>query len=114
MSIYNINTTGVNNTNAIDNYSLNLLDDIKDTSTKTSNNSSIFETFLDASSKMYNTTNELQKDVAQKQLEFATGQSDDVLGVMLAQEKATTALSFTVQITNKVLESYKEIMQIQL
>lgn len=114
MSIYNINANEVNNANSIDNYSLNLLDDVKDKSTKTSSNSSIFETFLDASSKMYNTTNELQKDVSKKQVEFATGQSDDILGVMLAQEKATTALSFTVQITNKVVEAYKEIMQIQL
>lgn len=114
MSIYNIGANEISSANTIDNYSLNLIDDVKDESSKTATNSSIFETFLNASSKMYNTTNELQKDVSQKQVEFATGQSDDILSVMLAQEKATTALSFTVQVTNKVIESYKEIMQIQL
>ncbi len=100
--------------NINNNFSLNLIDNIEDTSSKTSNNSAVFETFLDASSKMYGETNALQKDVEAKQIAFATGESDNILEVMLAQEKATTALTFTVQVTNKLVEAYKEIMQIQL
>lgn len=98
----------------VDNFSLNLIDKVKDDSTQISDNATIFETFLDASSKMYNETNALQKEVEAKQIEFATGDTDNILDVMLAQQKANTALTFTVQVTNKVVEAYKEIMQIQL
>ncbi len=100
--------------NINNNFSLNLIDNVQDSSVKTSDNASIFETFLDASSKMYSETNALQKDVEAKQIAFATGESDNILDVMLAQEKATTALTFTVQVTNKLVEAYKEIMQVQL
>ncbi len=102
----------IENIGALDNFKLNLVD--TNVVNKNSNNGSIFETFLDASSKMFSETNTLQQDVAQKQLDFATGKTDNILDVMLAQEKATTALTFTVQVTNKVLESYKEIMSIQI
>ncbi len=96
-----------------ENNKLNLIDQ-NTKATSASDNTAMFDMFLDASSKMYSETNNLQQDVAIKQVEFATGQSDDILGVMLAQEKATTALNFTVQVTNKVMDSYKEIMSIQL
>ncbi len=100
--------------NLSNNFSLNLIDNVKDSSVKTSDNASIFETFLDASAKMYGDTNALQKDVEAKQIAFATGENDNILDVMLAQEKATTALTFTVQVTNKLVDAYKEIMQVQL
>ncbi len=102
----------IQNIGALDNFKLNLIDN--NTVKTSSENGSIFETFLNASTKMYSETNTLQQDVAQKQIDFATGKTDNILDVMLAQEKATTALTFTVQVTNKVLESYKEIMSIQV
>ncbi len=102
----------IENIGSLNNLNLNIID--SPVVNKTSDNGSIFETFLNASTKMYSETNTLQQDVAQKQLDFATGKTDNILDVMLAQEKATTALTFTVQVTNKVIESYKEIMSIQL
>ncbi len=98
---------------ALDSSKLNLIDNSAVTE-KTSDNAAMFEGFLNASTKMYTETDQLQKDVAEKQIAFATGETDNILEVMLAQEKATTALNFTVQVTNKVLEAYKEIMNIQL
>ncbi len=98
---------------ALDNYKLNLVENSSVTE-KTSENAAMFETFLNASTKMYSETDALQKDVTEKQIAFATGETDNILDVMLAQEKATTALNFTVQVTNKVLDAYKEIMNIQL
>ncbi len=102
----------IENIGALGSLKLNLID--SNVANKTSENGSVFETFLNASSKMYDETNSLQQDVAQKQLDFATGKTDNILDVMLAQEKATTALTFTVQVTNKVIEAYKEIMSIQI
>ncbi len=103
----------IENIGDISNYKLNL---VETTNTKqtTSDNASIFEAFLNSSSKMYSETNALQKEAEMSQLAFATGESDNILEVMLAQEKATTALNFTVQVTNKLVEAYKEIQQIQL
>ncbi len=99
----------------LDTYGLNLVEQADrkyDKDGKTSG--SIFEAVLDASSKMYSETNALQQTVEAKQLDFATGKTDNILDVMMAQEKALTSLNFTVQVTNKVIEAYKEIMQVQL
>lgn len=58
--------------------------------------------------------NDLQSqadDLAQK---LATGEINDVHTVMIASEKATLALELTVQIRNKVIEAYQEIMRMPL
>ncbi|NLM14005.1 MAG: flagellar hook-basal body complex protein FliE, partial [Epulopiscium sp.] len=59
-------------------------------------------------------TNALQKEADQVALDFAMGKTDNIHNVMIAQEKAGIALQFTVQVHNKVLEAYREIMRIQL
>ncbi len=73
-----------------------------------------FTSFFDASVNMLNQTNDYQTEAKQLQLDFASGKTDDILAVTLAQEKAMTALNFTVQVTNKFLDAYNEIMRIQL
>ncbi len=73
-----------------------------------------FTSFFDASINMLNQTNNYQADAKQLQLDFASGKTDDMLAVTLAQEKAMTALNFTVQVTNKFMDAYNEIMRIQL
>lgn len=77
-------------------------------------NNTIFEQFYNSAIGLLEQTNDLQVNADQFQLEFAAGKTDDMAGLVLAQEKAYTALQFTSQITNKVLESYKQILQIQL
>lgn len=103
----------ISNIGSLDNYKLNLVDKT-DNKSIVNDNASIFETFLDASTKLYSETNALQNDVTNKQIAFATGESDNILEVMLAQEKANTSLTFTTQVTNKLIEAYREIMQVQL
>ncbi len=73
-----------------------------------------FTTFFDASVNMLNQTNNYQSEAKQLQLDFASGKTDDMLAVTLAQEKAMTALNFTVQVTNKFMDAYNEIMRLQL
>lgn len=46
--------------------------------------------------------------------QLITGQITDVHSVMIAAEKASLALEMTVQIRNKVVEAYQEVMRIQL
>ena len=42
------------------------------------------------------------------------GKIDNVADVMVAQEKASIALQYTVQLRNKLLDAYNEIMRIQV
>lgn len=46
--------------------------------------------------------------------QFIAGQISDVHSVTIAAEKASLALELTVQIRNKVIDAYQEIMRMQL
>lgn len=46
--------------------------------------------------------------------QFIAGEISDVHSVTIAAEKASLALELTVQIRNKAVEAYQEIMRIQL
>ncbi len=74
----------------------------------------LFEDFYKAAMGVVNETSNYQNQVEANQLAIATGQSDDLIGLMLSQEKAYSSLQFTVQATNKIVESFREIMRIQM
>lgn len=42
---------------------------------------------------------------------FALGKTDNIHQVMIAAEKADLAMQFTVQVRNKILDAYNEIMR---
>lgn len=45
---------------------------------------------------------------------FVTGELSDVSSLMIASEKASIGLQFTVQVRNKVIEAYQDIMRMQI
>lgn len=45
---------------------------------------------------------------------LATGNGDSLDRVMIDMEKADIALQFTLQIRNKILDAYQEIMRMQI
>lgn len=55
-----------------------------------------------------------QNQVTQLQDAFIRGEMTDVHNLMISAEKATLALELTVQVRNKVVEAYQEIMRIQI
>lgn len=73
-----------------------------------------FGQFYEAALNIYSDTNQYQVAADKAQLDFVSGKNDDMLTVMMAQEKAYASLNFTVQVTNKVIEAYREIMRIQI
>lgn len=73
-----------------------------------------FAKFFDEATTLLGETNVLQKEAEQLQLDFITGKSDDIIGLTMAQSRASTAVQFTTQVTNKILTSYQEIMRLQL
>jgi len=73
-----------------------------------------FGAFFNAAMGMINDTNEMQLNARQMQFDFATGRLDDILAVQMAMDRASNALTFTTQITNRIVESYREIMRMQV
>ena len=58
--------------------------------------------------------NRLQQTADQATQEFALGQTQDIAGTMIALEKANLAFQFTLQIRNKLLEAYQEVMRMPM
>ena len=73
-----------------------------------------FDQFLQSAMDTVNETNFrlIESDIAQ--MRFATGQDNDMLTVVLAQDRASSALNFTVQVGNRIIEAYREIMRMQV
>ncbi len=77
-------------------------------------NGKVFEDFFNAAVNLIDQTNAYQLKADQMQLDLATGRIDDMQSVLLAQDRAYSTLNFTVQVTNKIIESYREIMRMQV
>jgi flagellar hook-basal body complex protein FliE len=58
--------------------------------------------------------NELQLAAGTQAQRPATGQAQDVQEVVLAMERADLALRLTIQVTEKAVEAYREISQMQV
>lgn len=72
--------------------------------------SSIFNSMLDS----LNETNNLHNKAEEEEIRFALGESENTHDLLIAQTKATVALQYTVAVRDKMLEAYKEIMQMQI
>jgi len=55
-----------------------------------------------------------EKQVEQMNRLFSAGQMQDVHQLFIASEKASLNLELTVQIRNKMIEAYQEIMRTQI
>ena len=56
----------------------------------------------------------LQKNADAASIGLATGQTQDLSTAMIALEKANLSLSLTVEVRNKVLDAYDQIMRMQM
>ena len=59
-------------------------------------------------------TNELQLDSDKQNALLAAGRIDDVSQVVIASQKADIALQLTLQLRNRALSAYQEIMRMQV
>ena len=60
------------------------------------------------------TTNNLQKNADRMNAALAAGQVEDVSQVVIASEKADIAMQLTLQVRNRVVDAYQEIMRMQV
>jgi flagellar hook-basal body complex protein FliE len=70
--------------------------------------------FGDFLNKAIGEVNSLQQDSSQLKSNLVTGNIEDIHQVMIASEKANLAFQLTLQIRNKVIEAYQEIMRMQV
>lgn len=61
--------------------------------------------------EMVNNTNELQHSAAAIAEQFALGEVTDIHDVMIAAEEAGVALELVMEIRNKLIEAYQELMR---
>lgn len=47
-------------------------------------------------------------------VKLATGEVNDIVQVIIASERANLSLGLTIQVRNKVIEAYQEIMRMQI
>ncbi|NMD98251.1 flagellar hook-basal body complex protein FliE [Selenomonas bovis] len=59
-------------------------------------------------------TNQLQLDSDRWNAALAAGQVDDVSQVVIAAQKADIALQLTLQLRNRAVSAYQEIMRMQV
>jgi flagellar hook-basal body complex protein FliE len=79
----------------------------KDTSTKEADG----ESFGDMLKSFVQDVNELQHNSADVEKKFLTGEITDVHEVMLAAQEASVAFELLMEIRNKLMESYQEIIR---
>ncbi|HHY22511.1 MAG TPA: flagellar hook-basal body complex protein FliE [Bacilli bacterium] len=58
--------------------------------------------------------NQLQKESSLKTQQLATGEVENLHEVMIVAQKASITLQATVEVRNKVIEAYQEIMRMQV
>jgi len=73
-----------------------------------------FGALLDTAIKNFNYTNSVISDKEDMQLKWAMGEVDNPHDLTIALSKASQALNYTTAIRDRLLEAYREIMQMQI
>lgn len=74
----------------------------------------LFDAFLNTAIDNIRTTNSYLSDAEDEELKFALGETENTHDLTIALQKASTALQYTVAVRDKVIEAYRELMQIQI
>lgn len=82
--------------------------------TESTEEKSGFDALLNTAIENFNLTNSYLSDKEDMELKWAMGEVDNPHDLTIALGKASTALSYTVAIRDRLLDAYKEIMQIQI
>jgi len=84
------------------------------TAQKTGNDSDLFGNILNTAVENLKTTNSYMSDAENEQIRLAMGETENTHDLSIALQKASTSLQYTVAVRDKVIEAYKEIMQMQI
>lgn len=77
-------------------------------------NGNMFDAILNTAIDNLNTTNNYLSDAENEEIKFALGETENTHDLVIALSKASTSLQYTVAIRDRVLEAYREIMNMQI
>lgn len=100
-SLYNIGSTYLKGTTATD--------QVIQTQDENS-----FSKIYQAAVQMLNETSALENNAQEEEMNWAMGLTENAHDLTIAREKASSALSYTIAVRDKVLDAYKEIMNLQM
>lgn len=72
------------------------------------------EGFGEMFKKAIQDVNAAQKESEKLTSQLVTGEVTDIHEVMIASQKASLSLQLTIQVRNKVVEAYQEVMRMQV
>lgn len=72
------------------------------------------KSFSDILSDSLKEVNRMQIDAQKASIDLAAGKIQDISQVAIASEKASIALQLTMQVRNKIVDAYQEIMRMQV
>lgn len=72
------------------------------------------KSFSEVLNNVINEVNETEQNSVSMVEKLATGEIDNVHEVFLAASKAELTLNMAIEVKNKLVEAYKEIMRLQL
>ena len=104
-SLYNISSDAIKNT---------LCKTTDTDAAETTGGESLFGSIFNAAVSNISDTNNLLSDMENEELKWSMGISENTHDLSIAVGKAQTAFSYTVALRDKLLEAYREIMQIQI
>lgn len=73
-----------------------------------------FESIMQAAMDVVNEANDLNTAAEYEEMKVSLGYAENTHDLAIALEKAELAVQYTVAIKNKVIEAYKEIMNMQI
>lgn len=73
-----------------------------------------FESLLHTAVENLHTTNSYLSDAEDEKIKWALGETENTHDLTIALEKASTALQYTVAIRDRLLDAYKELIQMQV
>ena len=102
------------NVNVLTGVSSDIFNTQNTAATQQSNSAESFDNILATAMNMVKETNNYQNNAEEEEIKFALGESTNTHELLVAQEKANIALSYTVAVRDKVIDAYKEIMNMQI
>jgi flagellar hook-basal body complex protein FliE len=70
--------------------------------------------FADMLKESINDVNKLQHEAEKSMTDLATGKAENVHTTMITMEKAELSFKLMMQVRNKVLDAYREVMRMQV
>ena len=92
-------------------YGKELAESIKDRYTSSGES---FDSVFQSALNLLKETNDLSNAAELEEIRFAMGDSENLHDLTIALQKAEVAIQYTVAVRDKVLEAYKEIMNMQI